>query len=38
MAHAIRLAIIAVVLAGCGLKGPLTLPQPDNTQQKEQKK
>jgi predicted small lipoprotein YifL len=38
MAHVIRLAIIAVVLAGCGLKGPLTFPEPDNTPQKEQKK
>ena len=38
MAHAIRLAIVALVLAGCGLKGPLTMPQSDNTTQKEQKK
>ena len=38
MAYAIRLAIVALVLAGCGLKGPLTKPQPDNATQKEQKK
>lgn len=38
MAHAIRLAIVALVLSGCGLKGPLTLPEPDNNVQKEQKK
>ena len=38
MAHAIRLAIVALVLAGCGLKGPLTLPEPDVNTQKEQKK
>jgi hypothetical protein len=38
MARAIRLAIVALVLAGCGLKGPLTLPEPDVNPQKEQKK
>ncbi len=38
MANAIRLAIVALVLAGCGLKGPLTLPEPGDNTQKEQKK
>jgi Prokaryotic lipoprotein-attachment site len=38
MTRAIRLAIIAIVLTGCGLKGPLTMPEPDSNTQKEQKK
>ncbi|MDQ3261563.1 MAG: lipoprotein [Burkholderiales bacterium] len=38
MARAIWLAIVALVLAGCGLKGPLTLPEPDDNTQKEQRK
>lgn len=38
MVNVLRLAIVVVVLAGCGLKGPLVLPAPDSATNKEQKK
>ena len=38
MVNVVRLAILLLLLAGCGLKGPLSLPEPDPTPQKEQKK
>ena len=38
MVNVVRLAILLFLLAGCGLKGPLSLPEPDPTPQKEQKK
>ena len=38
MVNIVRLAILVLLLAGCGLKGPLSLPNPEPTSQKEQKK
>ena len=38
MVNVVRLAILLLLVAGCGLKGPLTLPEPDSATKKEQKK
>jgi predicted small lipoprotein YifL len=38
MVNVVRLAILLFLVAGCGLKGPLTLPEPDPALNKEQKK
>ncbi len=38
MAYVVRLAILLLLLAGCGLKGPLSLPELNPPPQKDQKK
>ena len=38
MVNVVRLAILLLLVAGCGLKGPLTLPESDPAANKEQKK
>ncbi len=38
MVNVLRLAIVLLLLAGCGLKGPLTLPEPNSATNKEEKK
>lgn len=38
MVSVLRLAVIALLLSACGLKGPLTLPNHDKTSQQERSK
>lgn len=38
MVNVVRLVILLFLMAGCGLKGPLIVPQSDTHSSKEQKK